>query len=288
MSNIKFITDSASDIALQEAQALGIQVLPFPVSFGDKTYLSGVDFDNETFYEMLEAAAELPTTSQITVFQYGELFEAAYGDGYTDVINTTINSEGSGTYNSACLAAQMFYESHPEAEKTFRIRNIDGNTYTAAYGYAVTEGARMAAEGKSADEIEAFMRDWIDHCAIYFVPHTLKYAGKSGRIPSAAAFVGELVGLKPVMRIADHKITTNDKIRGEKKIIHTIVRKAAADMEPGSPYIVIYGNHIEDRDALEKAMTEAVGYAPAARYQVGAAIAINAGPHVVGVAFRAK
>jgi len=288
MSKIKFITDSASDILLQDEQTLGIQVLSFPVSFGDKTYLSRVDFDEEKFYEMLEAADEVPTTSQITVFQYGEVFEAAYNDGFTDVINTTINAEASGTYNSACLAAQMFYESHPEAEKTFRIHNIDGNTYTAAYGHAVVAGAKMAQEGKEADEIVAFMKDWVERCVIYFVPYTLKYASKSGRIPSAAAFVGELVGLKPVMRIADHKIVTNDKIRGEKKIIPTIVKKAVAEMEPGSEYIVICGNKLEDRDALEAAMTNAVGYGPAARYRIGAAITVNAGPHAVGVAVRAK
>lgn len=288
MLKIKFITDSASDINVQDEQSLGIQVLPFPVSFGDKTYLSRVDLNDEEFYGMLEAADELPTTSQITVFQYGEIFEAAYSEGYTDVINTTINSEGSGTYNSACLAAQMFFESHPEAENSFRIHNVDGSSYSSAYGYAVVEGAKMAAEGKSADEIVAFMKDWIERCAIYFVPYTLKYASKSGRIPSAAAFVGELVGLKPVMRIADRKIATNDKIRGEKKIIPTIVKKTVADMEPGTPYIVICGNQISDGDALEAAMTDAVGYAPAARCRIGAAITINAGPHAVGVAFRTK
>jgi len=288
MSKIKFITDSASDISVQDEQALGIQVLSFPVSFGDNTMLSRVDFDEEKFYEMLEASDALPTTSQITVFQYGEVFEAAYAEGFTDVINTTINSEASGTYNSACLAAQMFYESHPEAEKSFHIHNVDGVGYTVMYGYAVVEGAKMAAEGKSADEIVAFMRDWVEHCVVYFVPYTLKYASKSGRIPSAAAFVGELVGLKPVMRISDHKIVTNDKIRGEKKIIPTIVKKSVAEIEPGTPYIVLCGNNLSERDALEAAMTEAVGYGPAMRGRIGAAITINAGPHAVGVAIRAK
>ena len=288
MSKIKFITDSASDISVQDEQSLGIQVLPFPVTFGDETYLSRVDFDNEKFYGMLENAPELPTTSQITVFQYGEVFEAAYAEGYTDAINITINSEASGTYNSACLAAQLFYESHPDAEKTFRIRNIDGTGYTAMYGYAVVEGAKMAQQGKDADEIEAFMRDWVEHCAVYFVPYTLKYASKSDRIPSAAAFVGELVGLKPVMRIADHKIVTDDKIRGEKKIIPTIVKKTVAGMESGAPYAVICGSEPADGEALAAAMTEAVGYPPAASYRIGAAIAINAGPHVAGIAFRAK
>ena len=75
MQKIKFITDSASDISEQDERSLGIQVIPFPVTFGDRTLLSRVDFSNEEFYEMLEAAPEIPTTSQITVYQYGEVFE---------------------------------------------------------------------------------------------------------------------------------------------------------------------------------------------------------------------
>ena len=67
MTKIQFITDSASDVSAQDEQELGIRVLPFPVSFGDKSYISRVDFDNDKFYEMLEAATEIPTTSQITV-----------------------------------------------------------------------------------------------------------------------------------------------------------------------------------------------------------------------------
>ena len=287
MSRIKFLTDSASDITSRDEAELGIQVIPFPVSIGGKTYLSRVDFSNEQFYEMLEAAPEIPTTSQITVYEYGEIFEAAFRDGYTDVINVTINSEGSGTYNSACLAAQMFYEDHPDA-KDFYIHNIDGQGYSCYYGYAVTEGARMARDGKSVDEILAFINEWVQRCVIYFVPYTLKYAGKSGRIPSAAAFVGELVGLKPIMRIHDHVIVTDDKVRGETKIIPAVTAKTKADISEGSPYTVIYGSHPEDADAMEKALTEALGYPPAGRAQISAAIAINAGPRVVGVGFRGR
>ena len=287
MSKIKFLTDSASDIAPQDEAELGIQVIPFPVSIKGKTYLSRVDFNNEQFYEMLDAAPEIPTTSQITVYEYGEIFEAAHRDGYTDVINVTINSEGSGTYNSACLAAQMFYEGHPDV-KDFHIHNIDSQGYSCHYGYAVAEGARMARDGKSVDEILAFINDWVEHGVVYFVPYTLKYAGKSGRIPSAAAFVGELVGLKPIMRIHDHVIVTDDKVRGEKKIIPAVTAKTKADISEGSPYTVIYGSHPEDADAMEKALTEVLGYPPAGRAQISAAIAINAGPRVVGVGFRGK
>lgn len=286
MSRIKIMTDSGSDILAREEMDYGIQVIPFPVAFGDKTYLSRVDFDNQDFYKLLEASEELPTTSQITVYQYGEYFEALYREGYTHVINITINGEGSGTYNSACLAAQMFFESHPEAKDTFFIHNVDGRTYSYGYGYAVAEAARMAKAGKEAEEILDFLRDWLEHCVIYFVPFTLKYAARSGRIPSAAAFVGELVGLKPVMRIEDGVIQTNDKVRGEKKALAMMISKTASEMKPGTPYVVMYGSRPELGDQLEKAMVAAVGYPPVNKLSVGAVISINSGPDVAGILFR--
>jgi len=288
MSKIRFITDSASDIPAADEQELGLQILPFPVTFGDKTYMTRVDFSNDEFFAMLDQSASIPTTSQITVYRYGEAYEAAYSEGYTDVINVTINAEASGTYNSACLAAQMFFESHPEAEKSFRIHVLDGRSYASAYGYAVIEGAKMARDGKSVEEILAFMNDWLEHCVIYFVPYTLKYAAKSGRIPSAAAFVGELVGLKPIMRIADHAIVTNDKVRGEKKVINTLTAKTKADIAEASPYIVLYGSCPENAEMLAKALTDVLGYPPAAIHQIGIAIAANSGPSAVGVAFHEK
>ncbi|MBQ8973808.1 MAG: DegV family protein [Clostridia bacterium] len=288
MSAIRFMTDSGSDLTPEQAEALGISLIPFPVTFGDQVYISGVDFDNERFYQMLADAPQTPTHSQITVYQFTEAFEQAYQDGVADLINTTINSEGSGTYNSACLAAQMFYEAHPEAEGKMRIHNLDSASYTCAYGYPVMEGARMAREGKGVEDILAFMRDWLAHSVIYFVPYTLKYAAKSGRIPSAAAFIGELVGLKPIMRIYDHAIVTSDKVRGEKKVIPALVKKATEEMQPNSPYMVISGDHPEVGDMLDAAMTAALGYPPAGRTQIGAVVSINSGPNVAAVMFHEK
>ena len=279
---IRFLTDSASDIPPEIEAELGIVVIPFPVSIDGKDYLSRVDFDNEGFYRLLAEAKALPTHSQITVYQFTEYYEQAWNDGCTDLIVTSINASGSGTYNSACLAAKLFREAHPEAE-AFHIHNLDGASYTCAYGYPVIEGARMARRGEPVDKILAFMRDWLAHSVIYFVPWSLKYAAKSGRIPSAAAFVGELVGLKPVMRIYDHQIVTNDKVRGEKKVFPTVARKMASEIRKGAPYVVIYGDHVEEAEAMERAMVQELGYPPAGRCQIGAVIAINAGPRVAGV-----
>lgn len=287
MAKIKFLTDSASDITEETEKELGIQIVPFKVALGDKSYVSHVDFNNEEFYKMMEEYDGIPVTSQITVFEYVEIFHKLYEEGYTDVINTTINSKGSATYGNSVMAAKQFFEENPEAEGEINIYNIDGKGYTGGYGYPVVQGSIKASKGVSAEEIVAYMRDWIENCVIFFAPYTLKYAKKSGRIPSAAAFVGEVMGLRPIMRIQDNKIVTEVKVRGDKAIVPKILDITLNEIIPQTPYCIVYGNDKAVAEEMAQAMTKKMGYPPADMFQIGAAIAINAGPKVTGVIFKA-
>ena len=97
--------------------------------------------------------------------------------------------------------------------------------------------------------------------------------------------MGDKLGLKPVMKIFDHEITTAAKARGEQRLISSLVELVARDIAPGTPYQLIYGSVVEDLDKLRLAMTQKLGYGPTGVYQIGAAIAANAGPRAVGVSF---
>ena len=101
-------------------------------------------------------------------------------------------------------------------------------------------------------------------------------------------FVGDKLNIKPIMKIWDHEITTAGKCRGEKKVVTKIVEKTIEEMEPGSPYQVVYGSERSYCDEMIEKMTEKLGYGPVDCYQVGAAVAANAGPKVVGVIFDRK
>ena len=262
--------------------------MPFQIALGDKSYTSRIDFDNDGFYELMAQYDEIPKTSQITPFEFQELYLEEAKAGYTDIILVLINSHGSSTYGNSVMAKEAFFDEHPEYEGKVRIYNIDGKGYSAIYGVPVVNGAKMVKEGKSAKEIDAYIRNAIDNRRIYFGMYTLKYAGKSGRIPSAAAFVGDRLNLKPIMKICDNEITTGAKVRGEGKLIPKIVDMSLADMKPGTPYEVIYGDDVSVREEIENMMKERVGYGPAGYYQIGAAIAANAGPRTVGLAFELK
>ncbi len=285
MAKIMIVTDSASDISFEDEKLYGIKVLPFKVALGDKSYISRVDFDNEKFYRMMDNFGGLPSTSQITTFEFQEFYEEKYAEGYTDLIMVLINKDGSATFTNAVYAERLFYQDHPEWVGKINIHLFDGRSYTFGYGDAVVNAAMMHQKGESVEKICTYLDEKLSKSMIYFGMYSLKYAAKSGRIPSAAAFVGEALGLKPLMKIWDHKITTYRKIRGERLLIPSIIDCVLSEMEEGSPYTILYGSDKTLADLASKMMAEKVGYPPFRVVQIGAAIAINAGHRVIGVKF---
>lgn len=287
MRKIQIATDSASDISVEDEKAFNIDMFNFTVIMGEKEYTSRVDFDNQKFYELMASYDGLPSTSQCTAFTFQDYYETKFEDGYDDLIIVLINSKGSATYTNAEYAKKMFFEEHPEYVGKKEIYLVDSRGYTGLYGEPVENAAKMVLDGKTAEEIYAYLQEAINKRMIYFGMYTLKYAGKSGRIPSAAAFVGDVLGVKPIMKIWDHTIDTAKKVRGP-RFMQAIVDLATADMVPGSAYSLVYGDNPDNLAEMAHLMTERVGYPPTKSYQIGAAIAINAGPKVIGVIFEAK
>ena len=190
--------------------------------------------------------------------------------------------------NNSVMATNEFFENHPDAKDKFNIYTLDSKTYSGGYGYPVIEAGKKAKKGQSAKSIVSFLKDWFDNGVTYFGMYTLQYAKKSGRIPSAAAFVGEVMGLRPIMKIENNEIVTANKVRGDKAIIPKILECCEKEMIPKTPYCVMYGSDKAVGDEMAQAMTKAVGYPPSEMIQIGAAIAINAGPKVVSVVIKAQ
>lgn len=288
MSKIQIMTDSASDISYEDEQRYSISVIPFPITLGDKSYTSRVDFDNEQFFSLMTQYDEIPKTAQITPFQFQEIYLREAKAGVTDLILVLINSKGSSTYDNSVQAIDLFYEEYPEYRDVLHIHSFDGMGYNALYGAPVVNAAKMVETGASLEGILQYLTDILPRRQIYFGIYDLTYAAKSGRIPTAAAFLGMKLNLKPVMKIFDNGITTAAKCRGERKLVETVAEMSIADMEPGTPYEIIYGNDKACLEELRRLMIEKLGYEPEAAYQIGAAVAANSGPRVVGVSFTRK
>lgn len=288
MQKIQIMTDSASDISYADEQRYAISMIPFPITLGDRTYTSRVDFNNDQFYELMAQYDEIPKTSQITSFQFQEIYLRQAQAGVTDLVLVLINSQGSSTYDNSVQAISLFYEDHPEYRDSFHIHSFDGMGYNALYGRPVVKAAQMLEQGAGLEDILRYLEEILPRRQIYFGIYDLKYAAKSGRIPSAAAFVGTKLNLKPVMKIFDRAITTAAKCRGERKLVQKVAEMSIADMEPGTPYDLIYGNDTDCLEELRVLMVQQLGYEPEGAYQIGAAVASNSGPKVAGVAFTKK
>jgi DegV family protein with EDD domain len=286
MSRIQFSTDSASDIAPEVREELAIRVLPFPIATQEREYADGFDFTPREFYDLLLSAPQTPTHAQLNPFVFAQCFEEVWREGYTDLIHTSINSKGSATWQNALQAREEFYEEHPEAKDSFRIHLIDSKNYTMGYGWPVVQGAKMALEGKSAPEIVAYIQDWVDNVHVVFAPLDLRFAKKSGRVSAAAAFVGEALGLKPVMTFVDGESKILSKVRGEKNVLSALVERCKQERRPDSPYLIIRGNNDEQADKLAQLCRQELGDDPALDFCIGGVIAINSGPNLVGLVYR--
>ncbi len=285
MNKIQIMTDSASDISVEDEKKYHIPIIPFPITIGGKSYLSRVEIDNNRFYELMAQTDEIPKTAQINAFQFVEIYYEQAKAGVEDLILVLINSKGSSTYENSVAAIKMFYDEHPEYKDRFFVHSIDGMGYNAIYGVPVIQAIEMRDNGATAKEIVDFLTDIIPQREIFFGIYELKYAAKSGRIPTAAAFVGSVINLKPIMRIFDGEIKTAAKCVGEKKLMKKMVELTKQEIEPNTPYELICARDTECLEEFRKMIVEALGYEPSSEYQTGAAVTANAGPRVVGISF---
>lgn len=284
MSKIKIITDTAADITPADAQKYDIEILPIPITIDGKGYREGIDFNKAEFFELLKNAKSIPITSQVTAIEYMQKYKLFSDEGYDELIVITINSKGSGMYNAAHLGFNMLIEEHPEMKEKLKVHIVDSLNYSVMYGFPVVEAAKMCIDNKSADEIVAYLEDFFTRVQSIFTIFTLEYSKKSGRISATAAFVGEKLGLRPVMDITDGQINVFDKVRGDKNTLPRMMKeimKLREDKE--SPYVMIYGNDDTAAKQLEQLMIAEYGVPAEGYCQIGASVAINSGPLLCGI-----
>ena len=281
MSKVRVLIDSASDIDLKTAQKYDIVLLPMTVTIGQKEYKEAYDFTKEEFYGMLPSGEEIPATSQVPPFEFLDAIKAAYKDDVTDLIIFTINQKASSTFNSAQLARQMFYGDMPDCG--MKIYVINTLAYSAAYGHPAVLAAKMAKENKPVEIILNYLEDWFSRLETYFTVFDLKYAKRSGRIGSAAAIAGELLGIKPIMNLTNGDSKTHQKVRGIPKAMDSLLEIAKERIGDDKKYILFHGKN--DPKEFVKLMKDGLKGKAQEDVLIGPCVIVNAGPEVVGVSF---
>ena len=182
------------------------------------------------------------------------------------------------------MAKDLFFEAHPEAAGKFAIHNVDSETYSMLYGHAVIKAAEMARNGASVEEIIAKVERMVKAVRGVFVPLTLRFVKKSGRVSAAAAFLGDAMGLKPVITFENGESKIISKIRGEKHVVSELCDLCEKERAEGTPYVLIRGNNEKMNEEMREAFVAAFGQ-PEYEYNIGCIIAMNTGPDMVGMVY---
>ena len=184
-------------------------------------YLERVSCTNEEFYDLMRKAKGVPSTAALTPIQFCEKYCEYVDAGYTDVIHVTLNSAGSSTYSNAVMAQNMLREERPEHQ--MKIHLVDSHTYSMVFGWYLCEMARKLQNGAELRHVLDEFNDKMNRAEIIIGPYSLRQMKKSGRISAAAAFAGELLGLRPIIRMVDGKTQVESKVRGDDKVVPAMI-----------------------------------------------------------------
>lgn len=285
-NTIRIITDSGCDISKENEERYKdlLVVMPFMITINGKSYTDRLDITDDEFYKVLKEQDEIPKHSQINAIQFEDKYRELYEQGVRTIIVDVINAAGSQTCSNAVLAKQNVAEDL----KDLTIYVIDSQNYTLTYGYPVIEACKKLEAGQSAESVVAYLEDWARHTEAYIIGFGLRHMKKSGRISAAASFLGELMGLKPLIYLAAEKTEVLRKARGEKAVIDAAVETISSKIIPETPWCVVTTTHPDlEKEFIDK-MTKKLGYGPAMVEQCGVVVSCNAGPDFIGVLTRGQ
>ena len=281
---IRLITDSAADIPQKEVRTYNIRVLPIPITVDGVTYRETVDFTSEAYYGMLTAAKAIPTTAQITPIQFAEVFREEIAAGNRELICVTITAKGSGIYNAACLAKKMILEENAASGEEIVIEVVDSASYTYGYGHAVVSAAKAAQEGKTFPKVLKLLHRELTTWQVYFAMPNLDFAKKSGRVTTVAAFVGEVLGFRPILTLHNGETDAIHKVRGDHKLVPAFLDIFQDRVsEDGRGFYILHARDKELARDLRKTLEKATGRKCLGEHLIGASVTTNAGPTVFGM-----
>ena len=276
---VRILVDSTFDFTEEQLRELGLDVVRMRVHFGNEEFIDGLNITPREFYERLVESDTLPTTSQATPADFAEHYEKLTANG-DQVVAMTISSALSGTYQSAVIAAEDF---------PGRVRVVDSRS--AAMGaqivgpYAVPQGGRGLDMDAVADRLDEAKK----RIHIIALLDTLEYLKRGGRISAAAAAVGSVFSIKPVITIRDGAVAVIGKARGSKNgsnLLSQMIEKYGVDFS--MPYTLGYTGIsdamlIKYRDDSARLWTGHTDNLPV--MTIGSVIGTHAGPGAIGVAF---
>lgn len=286
MSKIAIVTDSNSGITQKEGKELGISVIPMPFYINDELYFEDITLTQEEFYQKLDEDADIKT-SQPAPGDVLDLWEKLLED-HDEIVHIAMSSG----LSSSCATAAMLADDYDG-----KVQVVDNQRISVTQRQSVADAMKLAEEGKSAKEIKDILEaDKLDS-GIFIMVDTLKYLKKGGRVTSAGAAIGTVLGIKPVLQIHGEKLDAFAKTRGvkqaKKKMIAAVRKELEERFQDGDfgKHAYLQSAYTKDEEAALKWKEELMAEFPGMEFQqdpLSLSVACHIGAGALAVAWTHK
>lgn len=288
MSEYEIITDSTTDLSPKLIEELDIQVIPMTFTIGDVSYSNYPDereLSSHNFYERLRNG-ETSTTNQISPATFTEYFEPVLQAG-KDVLYIAFSSGLSGTYNNARLIAEELSQKYP-GRKIFAVDTLAASMGEGLLAY---HAAKMRKNGASIDEVRDWLTENRGRLAHWFTVDDLNHLKRGGRVSGAAALVGTMLGIKPVLHVdSEGHLTPVEKVRGRRQSLDTLIHHMElAVEEPEKQMIFIsHGDSREDAEYIAEQVQKIFHVKSIEINSIGPVIGTHSGPGTIALFYLGK
>ena len=288
MSEYRIISDSNCDFTPALIQELGVQIIPMEFVMNGKVYHNYPDehdMSAKEFYRRIRAG-ETCTTNQINTATFLDLF-APILEGGEDIFYMAFSSGLSGTYNSACMAAQELRARYPEREVVV----VDTLAASMGEGLLVYYAVQQKRAGLSIHELEKWVEDNRNHLAHWFTVDDLNHLKRGGRVSGTAAFFGTMLGIKPVLHVDDEgHLIPMEKVRGRRQSLDALVKhmSTTAKLENAKTVFISHGDCQEDAEYVADQVREKFPGTKVYINMIGPVIGAHSGPGTMALFFMAE
>ena len=282
---------STADLTKEYFDKRGIRYVCFHYELGGTDYLDdlGQTMPPAELYRRMLAGEDVKT-SQVSIGEYADFFRKIFDEG-KDILHLTLSSGISGSYNSACIAAEQVREEYPNR----KIYVVDSLAASSGYGLLVDTLADRKDAGESIDELYAWVCENKKKLQHWFFTSDLTFFIRGGRVSKAAGFFGGMLGICPLLNVDyEGRLTAREKVRTKKKVIQRIVQKMEENAEGGLAYsgkcYICQSECMDDAEAVamlvESRFPNLNGKVEI--YPIGATIGSHTGPGTVALFFWGK
>ncbi|HZK84271.1 MAG TPA: DegV family protein [Desulfosporosinus sp.] len=279
MRKVGIVMDSTGYLPNEILEQFQIRVIPLNVNIGDEMFYE-TELSNVIFFEKLSHISNLSTTSQPSIGTFLETYESLFLEGVEDIVSIHISSAISGTFHSAHMAKDLASNQN--------IHILDSRSSALGLGVLGWAAGEWADEGLSALQIMAQLHNLIQKTKLFFIVNTLENLRKGGRIGGAAALVGTLLQIKPILYFNQHaEIDVFDKVRSRSRAWLRVLDELNRALSSGKRYriCVMHVNVPEEGEILLNELKMRFPGHEVRLFELGAVIATHVGPGAFGLAF---